>query len=358
MLLSAGKDGTLRFWDWSTGKELRKTPSEEVCFGLAVSTDGRFAATGGNQLRLWDVANGNMLRKTELPWSSFALSPNGQSLVTLSRDSAVQSWSVASGKEELAFLGPPHSAGFVGVPGILLSPDGRLLGRTGSGGITLWEMATGKVRRHFTGHQGAVYPFAFAPDGRTVLTGAEDTTVLVWDLARRHDSRPDRLTPADLEALWRDLAGDDAERADRAIAALAAQSDKTVAFFEKHVAPIKSADFKHVTALVAYLDSDDFAARQSANQELERLGERALVALKKAAEKPASIESRRRVERLLTRLRPPLAASELLQSVRAIEVLERINTADACRLLRSLSEGIPDARLTREARSAVDRLAR
>ena len=358
MLLSTGKDGTLRFWDWSTGKQLRNIPSDDGCFGLAVSTDGRVAVTGGNQVRLWDVATGKMLRKAELPWSSFALSPDGQSLVTLSRDSAVKSWNVRSGKQEQAFLGPPYSGGFVGTPGILLSPDGRLLGRTGSGGITLWEMATGKVRRHFTGHQRVVWAFAFAPDGRTVLTGGDDTTVLVWDLARRHDSRPDRLTPAELEALWRDLGGDDAQRADQAIAMLGARADQTLAFFEKRVAPIKSADAKRVTALLADLDSDDFALRQSASKDLERLGERAAAALKKAVEKPASLESRRRVETLLSKLRPPLASSELLQSLRAVEVLERIDTADARRLLRSLAEGIPDARLTREAKSALDRLTR
>jgi hypothetical protein len=60
-------------------------------------------------------------------------------------------------------------------------------------------------------------------------------------------------------------------------------------------------------------------------------------------------EVRRRVERLLARLKPPLPPGEKLRQVRAVETLELIGTPDAHRLLEELAAGEPAARLTQEA---------
>ena len=51
------------------------------------------------------------------------------------------------------------------------------------------------------------------------------------------------------------------------------------------------------------------------------------------------------------------AAAKARQPLRAIEMLERIGTAEARQLLAVLAEGAPAARLTREAKLALDRLA-
>jgi hypothetical protein len=39
-----------------------------------------------------------------------------------------------------------------------------------------------------------------------------------------------------------------------------------------------------------------------------------------------------------------------------VELLEHVGTAEAKELLRELAKGSPDARLTREAKAALDRL--
>jgi hypothetical protein len=70
-----------------------------------------------------------------------------------------------------------------------------------------------------------------------------------------------------------------------------------------------------------------------------------------------SLEKARRVQHLLDRLEPdrelPL---EIVQMVRAVEVLERIGTPEAKQLLHTLAKGAPGARLTRESQGAIKRL--
>ena len=51
---------------------------------------------------------------------------------------------------------------------------------------------------------------------------------------------------------------------------------------------------------------------------------------------------------------PPL---ETLRAIRAVEAIERIGNEPARRLLERLSEGDPSARLTREAKDSLQRLA-
>jgi hypothetical protein len=51
----------------------------------------------------------------------------------------------------------------------------------------------------------------------------------------------------------------------------------------------------------------------------------------------------------------PLSA-DALQNLRAVALLEYLGTPLASRLLRSLAGGAPQARLTREAQSALERL--
>ena len=51
-----------------------------------------------------------------------------------------------------------------------------------------------------------------------------------------------------------------------------------------------------------------------------------------------------------------LDAAEMLRSLRAVHVLERIGNAEAKKLLEQLTAGLPEARLTREAKAALTRL--
>jgi hypothetical protein len=49
---------------------------------------------------------------------------------------------------------------------------------------------------------------------------------------------------------------------------------------------------------------------------------------------------------------------ELMRMLRAIEVLEQVGSPEAREVLQNLADGAPEARLTREAKAAIARLAK
>src|SRR5262249_1143435 len=106
------------------------------------------------------------------------------------------------------------------------------------------------------------------------------------------------------------------------------------------------------------LDSDRFETREGARKDLEELGELAAPALREALKENPELEARRRIEGLLEKLRGPVTRPELLQALRAGGVVEDSGTAEAGRMLESLRRGAPEARLTQEAKDALERLSR
>ena len=64
-----------------------------------------------------------------------------------------------------------------------MTPDGRsALSGSDDCTLKLWDLATGQPRLTFTGHTGAVSAVAIFPDGRAALSGSTDGTLRLWDL--------------------------------------------------------------------------------------------------------------------------------------------------------------------------------
>jgi hypothetical protein len=175
------------------------------------------------------------------------------------------------------------------------------------------------------------------------------------------DARPDGkwasrdARPDEIERLWADLGSAGGIRAYRALWAMAA-ARQAVPFLAQRLRPVAAVEEKRLTRLIADLDSDRFGVRNQASDELRRLAELAEPALRKARAGEISLEVGRRLKALLEEYRTP--PNEQLQVLRALEVLEHTGTASARQLLRHLAKGTPAARVSREAKAALERLER
>jgi WD40 repeat protein len=346
--VESGDHGTVTLWDVKTGKEVRRLleKTKHGFWGLAFSPDDKLlAAASYDVIHLLDTETWKELRRLPgLP--GFSFSPDGNMLLTGNRDNQVRLFDVASGRE-LRRCGK-HGDTLID---FRFSPDGRTLVWAGEGkDVLLVEAATGRLRRRFAGHTGDVRSVAFTPDGRCAVSASEDTTLLVWDL-RAVGGGPERRE--ELPNLWADLAGDDAEKAYRAVCRLGS----AVPFLRQRLKPAAPVSAEQIARLVRDLGDRRFKVRDRAARELEALEERARPALRAALAGRPGLETRRRLERLLEQLDGPLPAGELLRGLRAVEALEQAGTAEAREVLRLLAGGAPEARLTRDARAALRRLA-
>jgi RNA polymerase sigma factor (sigma-70 family) len=367
----------VRRWDLTMGTEMRLLsldgPLYADAHGLAFLADGKLAVSGRDEMPdgrvwLWDLRTGKLLPRLsagiKVPvdgnrWSfdrghwRIASSPNGKLLALCGPHELVSIREAATGKERLRLGGHPD-----GTVCVAFSADGWTLASSGwDETIRLWDLASGKELRKLTGHRGAANSLAFTPDGRRLISAGDDSTILFWDVAAlTHRRRAEhRLTQAEWQARWADLAGADALNAHQAIIQLIAAPETTVANLKARLAPAVAPDPARLERLVRDLESAAFADRSKASHELLQLADLAQATVDRALARPEpSLEARRRLEQLRDQLEVP--AGDVVRGLRALEVLEHIVTPPARRLLAALAAGAAEARMSREAKAALARL--
>lgn len=221
------RDRSLRLWDVNTGEQLLQFEGETRSINAAVFTpDGRSVLTASDWLpvQLWDVEKRKLLRRFATPEStplSIAVSPDGRMAATGHNAKGHNAQGLPDGK----FFDPEHCVvclwdvqtgqlirklrGHSGpVHAVAFSPDGRYV-LSGSGGhhyadtyaaakdnsLRLWDVETGEVL--FEVETGTcINSVAFTPDGRFVVSGGGEI------LLGGGDGKPDLRLWRLPESVW------------------------------------------------------------------------------------------------------------------------------------------------------------
>jgi WD40 repeat protein len=385
-LISGNVDGTVILWETATGKKREQfkagkmvVPSPDLRV-LAFTSHEHLKSGFIGSLHLWSLHSRRELHKLrgergdeQFGFGFVVFSPDGKTVATASscytragpldhrvRLFEVATWDLILSLESKIMIGS-----------LAFSPDGQLLiagvgkRRFGfernQGEMLILDLATGKEIDWRGGHGHGVVSLAFSPNSKTFASGGEDHVALIWDVnSLPKPQRPPQVVPSpkELKAFWKDLGGSDAARAYRAIWALAAVPKTTVPWLRERLKPVPWLAPERLPRLLIDLGHDQFQKRQQAMQELEALGELAEPALRKLLEGGSILEVRRRAELLLDKWEKTPPSAEYLRTLRLTTLLERIGTAEAQELLRSLAKGAPEARLTQEAQRSLQRLAK
>jgi WD40 repeat protein len=361
--LATGCRGDITFWDTATGQSSATIKGhQDLITALVYSPDGKTLASAGwdKTLRLWDVDTRKQRgegQRIDRPFEALVFSPDGKLLASSSTGNDVLLWDAATGKPTGKLEGHTN-----GVSVLAFSPDGKLLASGGGDRVVrVWDVAQKKETRKFSGFTGTVHALAFAPDGKVLASVSESGELFAWKL-EGHSLRPlppVRLTPKEVETLWADLALEDACRARHVIGLLTADPARAVPALQKRLCA-DAGETVQLRQRIADLDSNEFAIREAASKELEKAGGSAEQLLRRALADKPSLEMRKRLEVLLNRLEqtPVRLSAEEIRQLRSVWVLEQIGSAEARGLLEDLANGEPEARITRDAKAALRRMAR
>ena len=193
--------GGARIWDVSDPARARLVSTIDA-HGGAVHTaafrpDGQLIALGGadRSVTLWDIADPAQPRMvSRLPQHRgvvrlVTFDPGGGRLFTGgdniygADDDGVRVWDVGA-------PGQPRQVALIPIATLILditvSPRTGEVAIAGPGGVWLWTVDGDRPRElsHIVAHRDTVYTAAFMPDGRYLVTGSQDRTVLLWDVAQ------------------------------------------------------------------------------------------------------------------------------------------------------------------------------
>jgi len=185
-VFAQGAQGSV-LWEIATGNQVRQFANRSFSAVFIPDNTGVISidflgGPNGGIVHIWNVITGDLIHEF-LPNPGhtvfgLAITPDGKFFATGSDDGVIQLWEYGTWKEVGRFVG--HSD----IPWkLVFSPDGRqLLSASLDRTARLWDVATRTELRRYVHPQRLYNSIAFTPDGRYVLTASTDGTARLWDV--------------------------------------------------------------------------------------------------------------------------------------------------------------------------------
>ena len=343
--------------EWLQGRQMLRSPDQRLVWTMQPENSVAAYELATGQLRYAFTILGSDPRREASSMTAIACSADGRRLV-VEHYGRVMLVEPTTGRLERSLeVGTRTRSEFLP---IAISPDGRWYAtvRHDVMDILVFDLEVeGMVpARVFRGATGVIQTLGFSPDGRFLLSTSNDGTALTWDM--RPLLRSPRTPAGNVEIWWNDL-GREASRANAAMQGLVAREpERAVAMMRSQWRPTAVVDPGRIANAVRDLDSNDYPTREEARRRLAEMGDQAEPWLTKAAKTARSAEVRMTARALLDDGEGPDRDPNRIRWRRAIEVLERIDSADSRALLKTIAAGPPTLRTTIEAAAALKRIAR
>ncbi len=181
----------------SYAQKNKKQKDESAVNSVAFSNDGKVLATGSgeysftgrnidNLVRLWDAQTGKLkviLKGHEGAVNQVIFSPKGNLLASISGKKTIFIWDAKTGDFKFEIKTGQYS-----ISSMAFSPDGKLLAAASDAigrkqnAVQLIDIASQKLTKSFGDHGNTIDTLAFSPDGKSIVTGAQDGNLRIWNI--------------------------------------------------------------------------------------------------------------------------------------------------------------------------------